>query len=52
MSPCLLPFEEHRVRNQGTNGFVKADGSDPGNIDQYSSPDCVCNGLSCSMKIG
>ena len=49
--PCLLPFEEHRKRIPGTNGFVKADGSDPGNIDQYSSGDCVCNGLSCSMKL-
>ena len=51
ISPCLLPFEEHRKRIPGTNGFVKADGSDPGNIDEYASRNCVCNGLACSMKI-
>ena len=51
---CLFPplpceILEHRTRHAGTNGFYK-DG-EPGNVDQYSSPNCVCNGLSCSMKL-
>lgn len=51
MSPFLCPFEEHRMRIPSTNFFVKADGSDPTNIDKYSSSSCVCNGLACSMKL-
>ena len=46
-----LPFEEPRVRNPGTNGFVKADGSDPGNVDHYTSSGCACNGLSISVRL-
>lgn len=49
MSPLLCPFEEHRTRHPGTNGFYK--NGEQGNIDQYSSSSCVCNGLSCSMKL-
>ena len=50
---CLgitCPFQEPRVRKGSTNGFVKADGSDPENIDMHHSPGCVCNGVSCSIK--
>ena len=50
ISPFLCPFEEHRERHPGSNGFFKI--GDPGNIDQYSDANCACNGLSCAMKIG
>ena len=46
-----LPFEEPRVRKGQTNGFVKADGSEPDNVDQYAGPGFVCNGISCSTKL-
>ena len=45
-----LKFEEPRVRRGNTNGFVKEDGSDPDNVDNYLSPSCACNGISCSAK--
>ena len=45
----FIPFEEHRIRNPGTNGFYKV--GEPQDVDQYSSEDCVCNGLACSMKV-
>ena len=51
---CCCPCElsEHRTRHAGTNGFYRESPCrEPGNVDQYSSPNCVCNGLSCSMKL-
>lgn len=45
-----LKFEEPRVRRGNTNGFVKEDGSEPDNVDNYLSSSCVCNGISCSAK--
>lgn len=42
------PFNERRIRYEGSNGFYKAD--DPDNIDWYWNPGCVNNGLSCSRK--
>jgi len=54
-SGCLLnlciPFTEPRQRVPGTNGFVKSDGTDPTNVDYYTSPNCVWNGPSCSCKL-
>ena len=49
LSPVFWPFEEHRIRHPGTNGFYKV--GEPQDVDQYSSEDCVCNGLACSMKV-
>ena len=46
-----LPFTEPRKRVPYTNGFNKADGSEPHNIDTYVSPGCVKNGPSCSCRI-
>ena len=47
-----LPFEEPRVRRGRSNGFVKADGSEPNNVDQYNGSGCVCNqGISCSLRL-
>ena len=49
MSPCLCPFEEHRQRVPGTNGFHKV--GEPRNIDMHNSESCQCNGLSCAIKL-
>ena len=49
MSPLLCPFEEYRTRIQGTNKFHK--NGEPGNVDDYSSKNCACNGLSCTMRL-
>ena len=49
LNPVFWPFEEHRIRHPGTNGFYKV--GEPQDVDQYSSKDCVCNGLACSMKL-
>ena len=46
-----LPFEEPRVRKGRSNGFVKADGSDPENVDQYATSGCVCNGIALSLRL-
>jgi len=44
-----LPFSEPRIRHANTNGFYKE--GEPKNVDTYTSPSCVCNGISCSMKL-
>ena len=49
LSPVFWPFEEHRIRHPGTNGFHKV--GEPQDVDQYDSSDCACNGLACSMKV-
>jgi len=49
LSPVFWPFEEHRIRHPGTNGFYKV--GEPQDVDQYDSSDCACNGLACSMKV-
>ena len=49
----LIPcgFTEPRTRRSTKgNGFVKSDGSDPDNVDQYWCSWWVCNGASCSYK--
>jgi hypothetical protein len=45
----LCPFEEPRLRVQGTNRFKKHD--DANNVDQYSDAGTAINGCSCSSKI-
>ena len=47
--PLMLPFEEHRQRVAGTNGFHKV--GEPGNVDVHNSESCQCNGLSCGIKL-
>ena len=47
--PFFLPFEEHRLRVAGTNGFHKV--GEDGNIDMHNSESCQCNGLSCAIKL-
>ena len=47
--PLMLPFEEHRQRVAGTNGFYKV--GEPGNVDMHSSESCMCNGLACGIKL-
>ena len=53
--PLMLPFEEHRQRVAGTNGFHKV--GEPGNVDVYISESCQCNDtsaitrLSCGIKL-
>ena len=46
--PCGFGGEIRR-RQPNTNNFYKVD--DDGNVDVYNSPGCVCNGISCSIKL-
>jgi len=48
--PCI-PFSEDRVRIPGTNSFRKADGTEPQNIDVYTSTTSSKNGGSCSFRL-
>ena len=46
--PC--PFDgEIRRRKPNTNNFYKV--GEEGNVDSYLSPGCVCNGISCSVRL-
>jgi hypothetical protein len=40
---------EIRRRTPNTNKFYKV--GEEGNVDDYLSPGCVCNGISCSKKL-
>lgn len=40
---------EIRRRRPNTNNFYKV--GDEGNVDVYNSSKCVCNGISCSLKL-
>jgi len=46
--PCLFGGEIRR-RKPNTNKFYKV--GEEGNVDSYLSPGCVCNGISCSVRL-
>ena len=45
----LMPFEEHRQRVAGTNGFHKV--GEPDNVDVHDCDWHICNGCACGIKL-